>query len=531
MILRVCAAAGRLRRMPLVVTTNRRTFLGALTAGLVLKSPAAVAWPAPTPPRNSLYEKLLKEYENRQARFSAAVLTLAAEVQEKGMGADANELRAIAQPLSARSLQMDDLPETLLPEIPLTLLKEERDWRLRLRGLEADYATDLFKQGEKAILNVQISLAWRLIREAAFRNPDHLRARETLGYVRYENAWTTPFRKQKREHGFVWHDSFGWLPADDLPNYLMGQRRAPDGQWVAKARDESIRANFALGWEVDSEHFHVKSNHSLERTAEISVELERFHNYFVREFAAVFMTPQQMKMLFAKGGGRLDRNPHIVHYRRNREEFQEVLMLKQPEAAFSDGMYMPPPERIAYFFDRPNEQDKVAETMYHEVTHQILSESATKIIVGNNWVDGDFWLVEGLACYLESFQPQGRGGTVGDPKHLRIDWAKRFLVDEGYFIPLEKFTAMTQSDFQAANMANGPARVNKLQHHYAQAAGVTHFFMHSGDGKYRDALITYLSQIYSANQKIRKNNATLAELTSVPFRTLDAQYAEYMSGL
>ena len=65
----------------------------------------------------------------------------------------------------------------------------------------------------------------------------------------------------------------------------------------------------------------------------------------------------------------------------------------------------------------------------------------------------------------------------------------------------------------------------------AQAAGVTHFFMHYAGGQYREALIRYLSQIYSADQRIRQNNNTLAELTGVSFKELDRQYIEYLRGL
>lgn len=502
-----------------------------LFAGLIAFSGVALAPTTAAPPlRSTQHERLLRDYETRHSKFAAQVDALAAEVEALGMAPNAREIRAFAQQPDQRSLRMDDLPETLIPDIPAALSTEERNWRLRLRGLETDYANDLFKLGERAKLSGQISLAWRFVREAAYRNPDHDRARATLGYVLYKNSWTTPFRKQKLERGNEWHDRFGWVLKDDLPKYLEGERRAKDGRWLPADRDAAIRADFANAWEVDSEHFHVRSNHSLERAVEISVELERFHDYFVREFAAVFMTPQQMQKLFEGAAGTVSSKRHVVHYFRTREEFRKRLIDKQPEAAFSDGLYRSD-DRIAYFFDRPGDEDKVAETMYHEVTHQILSESARKAVGVANWVDGDFWLVEGLACYLESFKPQGRGGAVGDSKHLRIDWARRFLVDEDFFIPLERFTAMTQHDFQCADMPNGAPRVDRLQHHYAQAAGVTHFFMHSGDGKYRDALIQYLAQIYSADQRIRRNNATLEELTGVPFKELDRQYAEYMRGL
>jgi len=496
-------------------------------AFLAVVSPPAHAAPPPPPARNSLYDRFLGDYETRHAKFAAQVEMLAAEEQDP---AEAQRLRALASQPELRSLQMMELPETPTPPLPAGLPNAERNRLQRLRSLESDYANDLFKLGQKAKANGQISLAWRFIQEAAYRNPDHEGARTSLGYVLYQNAWTTPFRRQMFLQGSVWNDRFGWLAKDDLPKYLAGERRAKDRRWLPADRDAAIRADWANAWEVDSEHFHVRSNHSLERAVEISVELERFHDYFVREFAPVFMTPQQMQKLFQGGGGKVGTRRHIVHYVRTREEFQQRLVGKQAEAAFSDGMYMPD-DRIAYFFDRPGENDRVAETMYHEVTHQILCESSLKLVGIGNWDEGDFWLVEGLACYLESFQPQGRGGSVGDPGHLRIDWARRFLVDDDFFIPLERFTAMTQREFQCADMVNGPARIKRLQQLYAQAAGVTHFFMHAGDGRYRDSLVKYLADIYSADQRVRKNNPTLAELTGVPFQELDRQYQDYMRGL
>lgn len=500
--------------------------LAALIA--VTLPPASTA--APQPRNASVYEKLLKNYQTRQTKFEIEVGKIADELDALNQPAEALKLRERAAQPDERSLQMMELPTTLMPPPPAALGAADRNRFLRLRALESDYADELFRLRQQAWQSDQISLAWRFVLEALFRNPDHEQARMVLGYVKHEGTWTTPFRKQMLERGNVWHDQFGWVLKQDLPKYLEGLRRAPDGQWLPADRVAALRADWQNGWEIDSEHFHIKSNHSLERAVEISASLERFHDFFIREFAPVFMTRQQMQNLFAGGRNTVNSRRHIVHYYRTRDEFKQRLIKKQPEAAFSDGIYMPD-DRIAHFFDRPGDEDKVAETMYHEVTHQILSESATKTIGVDNWANGDFWLVEGLPCYLESFQPQGRGGSVGDPKHIRISWARRFLVDEGVYVPLERFTAMTQADFQCADMPNGAERVKKLQQHYAQAAGVTHFFMHAADGRYRDALIKYLAQIYSADQRIRQNNATLAELTGVSFQELDRQYAEYLRGL
>ena len=486
--------------------------------------------PAAPPARLTFHARLLRDYETQHAKFAAQMETLAREVEGLGAATDAETLRTLALQPEERTLQLMVLPDRPLPQVAADLPPAERNWRQRQRALEADYALALYKLGNQAKSASQISLAWRFIREAAYRNPDLASARAALGFVLYDNHWMTPFRKQMLTRGNVWSDQWGWVPAVDLPRYQQGLRRAPNGGWEQADKVNAMRANWADSWEVDSEHFHVRSNHSLERAVEISVELERFYDYFVREFSAVFMTPQQMTSLLKGGADVVSSKRHHVHYYRTQKEYQERLIKKQPEAAFSNGLYRPD-DRIAHFFDRPGENDVVAETMYHEVTHQILSESARKTVGLDNWVGGDFWLVEGLACYLESFRPQGRTGEVGDPRHPRIAWARKFLVEDGFHVPLERFTGLTQLEYQCADMLNGPERIRRLQQHYSQAAGVTHFFMHYRDREYREALIEYLAQIYSADQQKRRNNATLAELTGVPFAELDRQYQEYMRGL
>ena len=162
------------------------------------------------------------------------------------------------------------------------------------------------------------------------------------------------------------------------------------------------------------------------------------------------------------------------------------------------------------------------ETLFHEVTHQLLSESQRKIPpVGR---DADFWLIEGLACYLESFEVDEEGRvSVGDPAHVRIASARRRRVTENVYFPMAQFTRMGMQEFQH------PQDLETLRKYYSQATGMTHFFLHYEDGIYRDALISHLSQIYSPNDRVRANTKSMAELTGVSFAALDRQYLSYMA--
>jgi hypothetical protein len=78
--------------------------------------------------------------------------------------------------------------------------------------------------------------------------------------------------------------------------------------------------------------------------------------------------------------------------------------------------------------------------------------------------------------------------------------------------------------FQTVEEAN-------LRKNYSQGAAVTHFFMHYDEGRYREALIEYLSQIYSPDKSVREHPDSLEVLTGVADEDLDRQYADYIRKL
>jgi hypothetical protein len=59
---------------------------------------------------------------------------------------------------------------------------------------------------------------------------------------------------------------------------------------------------------------------------------------------------------------------------------------------------------------------------------------------------------------------------------------------------------------------------------YSQAAGMTHFLMFYEGGRYRDALVAYLSAVYNGQDDLE----TLSKLTGSSYSELDKQYRAYM---
>ena len=59
---------------------------------------------------------------------------------------------------------------------------------------------------------------------------------------------------------------------------------------------------------------------------------------------------------------------------------------------------------------------------------------------------------------------------------------------------------------------------------YSQAAGMASFLIHDDGGRYRDALVAYLTDVYSG----RDEADTLSRLTGVSYAELDKQYRAFM---
>jgi hypothetical protein len=55
-------------------------------------------------------------------------------------------------------------------------------------------------------------------------------------------------------------------------------------------------------------------------------------------------------------------------------------------------------------------------------------------------------------------------------------------------------------------------------------AGQTHFLVHYDGGRYRDALVAYLAEVYAGND----DAATLAKLTGENYAILDRQYRGFV---
>jgi len=458
------------------------------------------------------------QHRRFQERFVADLEAVARYCDQKHLFQEAAQIRRLAFPAKSRLLTIQELPKTVQPSIPVSLPEDEKRWRSQLRHAQQTYAKDLYLLSRRVLHGGYSSYAYRLVREVARQDPDHKSARRLLGQVRLGNEWVTPFAARMIRRKYVWHKKYGWLPKRYVSRYGNGERYE-NGRWISADKAREIHRDFDNAWQIRTAHYLVKTNDSLERGVTIAAALERFYGVFFQTFAGFFHTREQLQRLFEghksrsenRDGGR----PYHVSYFRQREEYNRRLQKKIPQIAITNGLYYPR-DRVAYFFHDPKGNSKA--TLYHEATHQLFYESS-----GRNRPIAerrDFWIIEGIACYMESFKVEQGRLSLGDPRYIRFRAARyRYSVDH-YYVPMSRFSAMGLREFQTSQ---------NISKNYSQASGLAHFFMHYDGGRYRDALVEHLSGLYSVNPRQRAAARSLSGLTGAANTDLDRQYGRYLA--
>ena len=479
---------------------------------ILLNSGTAAAW---NDPRTELLM-------NRVAELRRGYAEKLAEANQTRLNADGTakfpDAALAVFPAKSGNQWVQPLPEAVRPLLPLDTPLAEREYRQKIDRLRSEYANNLFRIAQQALGFGAVQYAYELFNEAARHDPDSPAIRKILGFVRYENLWLTPFEAEMRRKHQVWHEQFGWLPADWVPRYEKGERNYR-GRWITATQEAELRRDFKNAWTVETEHYSVETNHSLERGVQVAQSLEKFYAFFLQTFPAFFTRPDDAATLLKglNATANRSRSRYKVHYYRTRDEYVSNLSPKIANIAMTNGFYSMS-DRVAYFY----EQDHAAgdETLYHEATHQIFYECiARQREVG---AQAHFWVLEGIACYMESFSGDGNAMTVGNPRHLRVRAAQYRINVDKYYLPLQQFTAMGMVPFQVSP---------DIQKNYSQASGLVYFFMHYDGGRYRDALIEHLAQQYHTSGPRPKSPATLEELTGVSYGELDQLYAKFMATL
>lgn len=450
---------------------------------------------------------------NRITDTHAAELEqLAAWCDAQGLTKEAAKTRDRLKPRDPTKLYVRALPQRVGPtEPPEGASADVVAWHERFGRLRRRQAETLFSMARSAARSGRPAIAFELALRAVDEDPDNEGVRHLLGYQQYRGNWHTTYEIRKLRDGHIWSDRFGWMRRPDLKRYEEGQRLC-NGRWISAEEDAKRHRDIRSGWDIETEHYTIRTNHSIEAGVALGVKLEQLYRVWQQLFVRYYATEQQVLALFdPRSRAKQIRLPrHQIVYFRDREDYHRSLADFDPNIGISVGLYVHHMHR-AYFFADEDQDDR---TMYHEATHQLFHES--RPVARHVGLKANFWIVEGIAVYMESLRQENGYWVLGGQDDIRAKAARFRLLHDGFYVPLEVLTTYSlervQTDEHIATL-------------YSQMAGLTHFLVHYQEGVYRDALVAYLTAVYNGNQ----DPGLLARLIGVPYSELDKQYRQFMT--
>jgi hypothetical protein len=233
--------------------------------------------------------------------------------------------------------------------------------------------------------------------------------------------------------------------------------------------------------------------------------------YYVwtRLFLCYYATPEQVEGMFNLRAPRFNLPRHRVVHFRDREQYVKSLGRMMPNIETSEGFYTNRTQ-TAYFFGDGNANE---ETLLHEATHQLFHES--RPVADDVGESANYWAVEGMAVYMETLRREGDYHVLGGFDVPRMIMARRRVLKDGFYIPFDTLTR-----YGVAQIQNDP----NVRPIYSQIAGWTQFLIYYDQGRYRDALVQYVMEVYNGSQ----DPTLLSRLTRTSYADLDRQYREFM---
>lgn len=460
------------------------------------------------------------------------LIALAGRLEREGDAAGASLVRT--------RLPRPSAPDGATRFVPLPDVAEPRTApkagspEARADAIRRQSAARLFELARQAaaVSPPRYALANLCLHAVVERQPDHAEARRLLGYVSYEGGWARPFAVKQFEAGYIDHPVFGWVKADWKPHLERGELPSPPSRsgkvrWLLTDEADRLRAGWSPPWKIYTQHFQIQTNVPLAEAISFGRRLERFHDLFMALMADVQgdLSPLARRFRNPKMVGEGDPPPklHVVYYFASRDEYLAKLIPRYGRGIEESlGFYDPPRNssgrQPAYFFRDPDGDLPVTANLYHEVSHQLLFETAGPNRYTRN--HGNYWVFEGLGTYFETVMPQPDGSIeVGGRVGRRMEEAIKSLADKQRVIPLDRFVGYDEAAF------SHPDPLIYLR--YQEAMALTTFLMQWHDGAYRDGFLDYVRDAYHGSIK-RTTGRSLEDRVGASFETLEPQLLDFL---
>jgi len=403
--------------------------------------------------------------------------------------------------------------EAKVPELAKTLAKKVED-------ANETHARRLFVLAANCMKFGLFTRAYDLINQVVAADPDHKRARDVLGYAwdSSSKSWITKWEAEMRKKHFLTEE--GWVKKEDKAKWDKGLREY-QSKWVTKEEEERIRKrNNYNPFSVETEHFRVETNLGRQQAFLFALDLEDFYREFFRFYLGYYDQTEGEKLFFAPA--KLKKK-HKVMVFPSREDYLTFVKSEKGNHELlvrSAGFFSSQDARSFFYWS--DDRESTFNTLYHEVTHQLLAET-------KEWgspSSGRMWVVEGIATYMETWlKDHGKwypGAKVQIPEMQGI---------MGFLKQDPEWTIGQYISIEHEAFHKEPAR----GFNYAMGAALCHFFLHGQDEIYREPFIRFLKAFYegktSGDGVLGFLDVEGAESDTAKVEVLTKQLREHMAKL
>jgi tetratricopeptide (TPR) repeat protein len=421
--------------------------------------------------------------EDEEAAWRMRLEALARRCDEEGLAEQAAQTRRwfVARAPGRQYLFVPPAADPLAPrrDAPPAVQR----WHSDLVALRRQRAQQLYVQARAHLDQGDATRAYQKLHEVLREDPDHAAARHILGYRRSSQG--------------------AWQPSEQ------------ESLTVSVARTDHPRLGWRAGqyFRVQTPHFTVICNHTRRVAQSAAQTLETLDLLWRQLFFSYWSTPEALAARWQGTGQPLapPRPAMQVVLFRNRSEYAAQVANVHARAAATLGLYQDT-LRTVYFFTG---DAAVQGTWYHEAAHQLFQESVPDAVQPAG-ARANYWLLEGVAMYLESLAEHEGYWTVGGCEAPRLQIARYRTLAGDRGLPWPQLAALGREALQ------DHPHIARL---YTQAAGLTHFLMDGQAGRFRPAVCRLLTQIYQG----RDTPDALPNLTGQSWDELEEAYQRFLN--
>lgn len=266
---------------------------------------------------------------------------------------------------------------------------------------------------------------------------------------------------------------------------------------------------------VQSPHFRIFSTAPRRQATALAEDLERYYHVWSQVFRELWVADDDVCRAISAGSPlpAPEQTVDVVLFA-DREAYAKAMTGSVAAAKLSTGFYSPE-TRVTLLFAGPTAD---RETRYHEITHQLLQETCGEVVEAPG-LEAGFWIVEGIASYMESVRFFDSLASVGGWESPRLQYARaRWLGEE----PPPSLHSLAVEGREAVQ------RRDDLGAWYSTTAAYAHLLCDSP--RTRPLLMRYLRSVYRGRADLETLEEMLALLPvgETAAGTWDARLVDFL---